>query len=88
MFQFTMLKPFIIDVHFLPNLSTMNILEPVFYRMLFLKFSPVPPPPSPERVTTLLGNNRNMTRTIQYDLIDMTGFYQNLLLVLVTCYLF
>jgi hypothetical protein len=30
---------------FLQNLSTMNILDPIFYCTLFLRFLPVPPPP-------------------------------------------
>ena len=33
----------ILHVHFLQNLSTMNILDPIFYGTLFLKFSRVNP---------------------------------------------
>jgi hypothetical protein len=32
------------NVHFFQNLSTMNILDPIFYCTLFLIFLPMPPP--------------------------------------------
>ena len=32
-------------IFFIQNLPTMNILDLILYRKLFLKFSPVPPPP-------------------------------------------
>jgi hypothetical protein len=32
---FTILKSPILHVHFLQNISTMNILDPIFYRTLF-----------------------------------------------------
>jgi hypothetical protein len=41
---FTILESPILHVHFFQNLPTMNILDLIFYRTLFLKFSPVTSP--------------------------------------------
>ena len=46
--MFHYLKSPILHVHFSQNLPIMNILDPMFYRTLFLDFSPVPLPPPPE----------------------------------------
>ena len=36
--MFIILKPPILNVCFLQNLSTMNTLDPIFYRTLFLRY--------------------------------------------------
>ncbi len=44
----------ILHVNFLQNLPTMNILDPIFYRMWFLNFLPVNPP-RPGGILDVLG---------------------------------
>ena len=46
---------------FLQNSSTMKILDPIFNRTLFLKFSPVPPTPPPEYWIPLICSTKFMS---------------------------